>query len=54
MSTIATTAQTADSIDYWVPRHLFHYCHRAHPSKSAVCNIGSNTTVGTKSRGRSN
>jgi hypothetical protein len=34
MSTIATTAQTADSIDYWVRRHLFHYCYGAHPSRS--------------------
>jgi hypothetical protein len=34
MSTIATTAQTADSIDYWVRRHLFHYCYGAHPSQS--------------------
>jgi hypothetical protein len=34
MSTIATTAQTADSIDYWVRRHLFHYSYGAHPSQS--------------------
>jgi hypothetical protein len=34
MSTIATTAQTADRIDYWVRRHLFHYCYGAHPSPS--------------------
>jgi hypothetical protein len=34
MSTIATTAQTADRIDYWVRRHLFHYCYGAHPSQS--------------------
>jgi hypothetical protein len=34
MSTIATTAQTADSMDYWVRRHLFHYCYGAHPSQS--------------------
>ena len=27
-------AQTADSIDYWVRRHLFHYCYGAHPSQS--------------------
>jgi hypothetical protein len=33
MSTIATTAQRADSIDYWVRRHLFHYCYGAHPSQ---------------------
>ena len=34
MSTIATTAQTADSIDYWVRRHLFHYCYGTHPCHS--------------------
>ena len=34
MSTIATTVQTADSIDYWVRRHLFQYCYGAHPSPS--------------------
>jgi hypothetical protein len=34
MSTMATTAQTADSIDYWVRRHLFHYCCGAHPCQS--------------------
>ena len=34
MSTIATTAQRADSIDYWVRRHLFQYCYGAHPSQS--------------------
>jgi hypothetical protein len=34
MSTIASTAQRADSIDYWVRRHLFHYCYGAHPSQS--------------------
>jgi hypothetical protein len=34
MSTIATTTQRADSIDYWVRRHLFHYCYGAHPSQS--------------------
>jgi hypothetical protein len=40
MSTITTTAQTAESIDYWVRRHLFHYCHRAHPSQSeSICGL---------------
>jgi hypothetical protein len=34
MSTITTTALTADSIDYWVRRHLFHYCYGAHPFQS--------------------
>jgi hypothetical protein len=34
MLTISTTAQRADSIDYWVRRHLFHYCYGAHPSQS--------------------
>ena len=34
MSTIATTAQTADSMDYWVRRHLFNYRYGAHPCQS--------------------
>jgi hypothetical protein len=34
MATMATTAQRADSIDYWVRRHLFHSCYGAHPSQS--------------------
>jgi hypothetical protein len=31
MSTIAATAQAADRVDYWVRRHVFHYCYEAHP-----------------------
>jgi len=34
MSTITTTAQTADSIDYWVRWNLFNYCYGAHPGQS--------------------
>jgi hypothetical protein len=34
MSRMATTAQRADTIDYWVRRHLFQYCYGAHPSQS--------------------
>ena len=34
MSTFATTAQRADSIDYWVRRHLFNYCYEGHPCQS--------------------
>lgn len=34
MSTFATTAQKADSIDYWVRRHLFNYCYGPHPCQS--------------------
>jgi hypothetical protein len=30
MSTIAAT-QAADRVDYWVRRHVFHYCYGAHP-----------------------
>jgi hypothetical protein len=33
MSTIATAAQATDRIDYWVRRHVFHYCYGAHPSQ---------------------
>jgi hypothetical protein len=33
MSTIATAAQTADRIDYWVRRHLIQYCYGTHPSQ---------------------
>jgi len=31
---MSATAQTAESIDYWVRRHLFHYCYGTHPSQS--------------------
>lgn len=34
MSTIATTTQAADRVDYWVRRHVFHYCYGAHPSQT--------------------
>jgi hypothetical protein len=34
MSTIAAPAQAADRIDYWVRRHVFHYCNEAHPSQT--------------------
>jgi hypothetical protein len=31
MSTIAAAAQTADRIDYWIRRHVIHYCYGTHP-----------------------
>jgi hypothetical protein len=33
MSTIATTAQTADSIDYWIRRYAIQCCYGTHPSQ---------------------
>ncbi len=30
MSTIAAAAQTADRIDYWIRRHVIHYCYGTH------------------------
>jgi hypothetical protein len=56
MSTMATTAQTADSTTGFVGIY-FTTATEPIPLKArafAVCNIGSNTTAGTKSRGRSN
>ena len=34
MSSIATAAQTADHIDYWIRRHLISYCYGSHPSRT--------------------
>ena len=34
MSTIATAAQTADRIDYWIRRHVIQYCYETHSSQS--------------------
>jgi len=34
MSTVAAAAQTADSTDYWIRRHVIPYCYGTHPSQS--------------------
>jgi hypothetical protein len=34
MSIIATAAQPADRIDYWIRRHVLQYCYGTHPSQS--------------------
>jgi len=34
MSTIASAAEIADRIDYWIRQHVIPYCHGTHPSQS--------------------
>jgi len=43
MSTIAAATQTADRIDSWIRRHVFHYCYGTHP-----CDGKSNSARGRR------
>ena len=36
MSTIATVAQTADQIDYWIRRRVIQPCHQTRLSRSKL------------------
>jgi hypothetical protein len=36
MSRQLAAVLTADQIDYWILRHVIHYCHGTHPSRSKL------------------